>query len=134
MTKDGVVVDTSVWIAFFRDKQPIASKLTDLIENHQAFLTGVVLAEILQGIKNTREEKRILEAVLGVPDLEISNHVWAKTGQMSALLRRKGINIPLTDAALAVLCFEHSFSLFTLDKHFEGISGVKLCISNREVP
>ena len=126
MTKDGVIVDTSVWIAFFRDKQPIASKLTDLIENHQAFLTGVVLAEILQGIKNTREEKRILEAVLGVPDLEISNHVWAKTGQMSALLRRKGINIPLTDAALAVFSLEHSFSLFTLVKHFECIPGVKL--------
>lgn len=126
MTRDGVIVDTSVWIAFFRGKQPIAGKLTALIENHRAFLTGVVIAEILQGIKNTREEKRILYAVSGVPDLEISNQVWAKTGQMSASLRRKGINIPLTDTALAALSIEHNFSLFTLDKHFERIPGVKL--------
>jgi len=126
MTKDGVIVDTSVWIAFFRGKQPIAGKLTALIENNQAFLTGIVLAEILQGIKNTREEKRIIDAILGVPDLEISNQVWSKTGLMSASLRRKGINIPLTDTALAILSVEHNFSLFTLDKHFESIPGIKL--------
>ena len=73
-----------------------------------------------------KEEKRILEAIVGAPDLEITNHMWAKVGLISASLRRKGINIPLTDTALAILALEHNFSLFTLDKHFESIPGLKL--------
>ena len=126
MTKDGVIVDTSVWIAFFRDRQPIAGELATLVEAGQAFLTGIVIAEILQGIKSIREGKRILEAVSGVPDLEITNQIWAKIGLMSSSLRQQGITLPLTDTALAVLSLEHNVSLFTLDKHFERIPGVKL--------
>lgn len=126
MTKDGVIVDTSVWIAFFRGKQPVASELSTLVEAGRAFLTGIVSAEILQGIKSIQEGKRILEALSGVPDLEITNQLWARIGLMSASLRRQGITLPLTDTALAILSIEHNFSLFTLDKHFESIPGVKL--------
>jgi len=126
MTKDGVIVDTSVWIAFFRGKQPAASELSTLVGAGRAFLTGIVTAEILQGIKSIQEGKRILEALSGVPDLEITNQLWARIGLMSASLRQQGITLPLTDTALAILSIEHNFFLFTLDKHFESIPGVKL--------
>jgi hypothetical protein len=45
---------------------------------------------------------------------------------MSLFLRRKGINLPLTDIAIATLAIEYQFSLFTLDKHFDQIPGVKI--------
>ena len=126
MTKDGMIVDTSVWIAFFRGKQPFAGELSTLVEAGQVYITGIVTAEILQGIKSLQERERISEAITVVPDLEITNQIWAKTGLMSATLRQQGITLPLTDTALAVLALEHNLSLFTLDKHFESIPGVKL--------
>ena len=49
-----------------------------------------------------------------------------KAGKLSCSLRRKGVTLPLTDIAIAVLAIEHNLSIFTLDKHFEQIPGVKL--------
>ncbi|MBI4690333.1 MAG: hypothetical protein HY754_08725 [Nitrospirae bacterium] len=41
-------------------------------------------------------------------------------------LRRNGINLPLTDVAIAALSIEHNLKVFTLDKHFEQIPGVRI--------
>lgn len=41
-------------------------------------------------------------------------------------LRREGINLPLSDLAIAALAIEHTLAVFTLDKHFEKIPGLRI--------
>jgi len=48
-----VLVDTTVWIDFFADRsEPHVAALQELIENEEDLcLCGVILAEVLQGIR-----------------------------------------------------------------------------------
>ncbi len=126
MTKDGVIVDTSVFIGFLKGSDGIAQQVTSLIESKRIVCTGIIIAELMQGIKKPHEEDRIADLLTGVCILEISTSLWIKAGRLSSSLRRKGTNLPLTDVAIAILALEYDLTLFTLDNHFEQIPGVKI--------
>lgn len=126
MIKDGVIVDTSVFIDFLKGSERIAQEVLNLIESKRIVLTGIIIAELMQGIKKPFEEERIADLLTGVSILEISTSLWIKIGRLSSSLRRKGINLPLTDIAIAVLAIEYDLALFTIDRHFEQIPGVKI--------
>jgi predicted nucleic acid-binding protein len=126
MTEHGVIVDTSVFIEFLKGNEEYGSETTRLLEWDRVFSTGIIIAELLQGLKNLKEGKYLIELITAVNMLEITTDVWIEAGNLSLSLRRKGINLPLTDVAIAALAIEHNLQIFTLDKHFEQIPGVKL--------
>lgn len=126
MIKDGVIVDTSVFIDFFKGSDKVAKEVTNLLQTNRVISTGIIIAELMQGIKKTNEEEQIEDLLIGGSILEISTPLWIKAGRLSSSLRRIGINIPLTDAAIAVLALEYDLSLFTLDNHFTQIPNLKL--------
>ena len=67
-----VLVDTSVWIAFFRDGSSRAAKELDiLLEEGEACFCGLVEAELLPGLR--REDRaRVRTLMAGLPCLEIA--------------------------------------------------------------
>ncbi len=126
MTRDGVIVDTSLLIDFLKDKTPHAAAVTTLINSKRIRTTGIIMAELLQGARTATEEAYVIELLEGIPAIEVTSALWMKAGKLSCSLRRKGVTLPLSDIAIAVLSIEHNLSIFTLDKHFEQIPGVKL--------
>lgn len=126
MIEDGVIVDTSVLIAFFRGDAKIADKVSSLLQDNRVITTGIIIGELLQGMKDMKEEKDISDILAETSPLEITTALWIKAGKAALSLRRKGINLPLTDVAIGVLAIEHDIRIFTLDKHFERIPGVRM--------
>jgi len=126
MIEDGVIVDTSVLIAFFRGDAKIADKVSSLLQDNRVITTGIIIGELLQGMKDMKEEKDISDILAETSPLEITTALWIKAGKVALSLRRKGINLPLTDVAIGVLAIEHDIRIFTLDKHFERIPGVRM--------
>jgi predicted nucleic acid-binding protein len=41
-------------------------------------------------------------------------------------VKKKGLTLPLSDIFIAAIAVEHDIPVFTLDKHFSQIPGVKL--------
>ncbi len=126
MTEDGVLVDTSVLIDFLKNTEPNAKAVAALISSKQICTTGIIMAELLQGIRNAGEESVVDALVNGIPAVEVTTALWVKAGMLSSALRRKGITLPLSDIAVAVVAIEHNLTIFTLDRHFADIPGVKL--------
>ncbi len=126
MIKNGVIVDTSVLIGFFKGKSEYVEEITRLLQENRLVLTGIIIAELLQGMKGLREEERIADLLTAVSPVELTTDLWVKAGKTSLSLRRKGVNLPLTDIAIATLAIENDLSIFTSDKHFEKIPGVKI--------
>lgn len=126
MIKDGVIVDTSVLIAFLRGSETIADKVSALLYDNRLITTGLIIAELLQGMKDAKEERNVSDILAETSPLEITTDLWIKAGQTALSLRKNGLNLPLTDVAIAVLAIEHNLHLFTLDKHFEQIPGIKI--------
>jgi len=126
MIKDGILVDTSVFIDFLKGEERYIKIVAELLEKKLAVTTGIIIAELLQGIKNPKEEQKLSELLRGVSSLEVTTDLWIKAGQLSCSLRRKGISLPLTDFAIAILAIENTLEVFTIDKHFEQIPGLRI--------
>ncbi|MDP3298454.1 MAG: PIN domain-containing protein [Thermodesulfovibrionia bacterium] len=122
----GVLADTSVWIEFFKPESPIGKKLESLIIKNSVWTCGIVLFELLQGVKLDAEKKQISEALSNLKYVEMSKSLWQKSAAISLSLKRKGITLPLSDIFIASIAIEYNLSVFTLDKHFEQIPDVKI--------
>lgn len=103
MSADGVIIDTSLWIEYFKGSASNASVVEGLVLEERAVTTGLVLAELLQGVRSEREGQTIAEVFGGLPTLETTTEIWRAAGQRACALRRQGITVPLTDVALSTL-------------------------------
>ena len=120
----GSLVDTSVWIDFFRGVAAIKEFLTKLVARDRVFTAGPVLFELLQGIRSAEERGEVKEALLSVNFLEITPEDWEAAALISRELRSQGITIPLTDLLLAQLAKAHDLEIISLDPHFDQIPGI----------
>jgi predicted nucleic acid-binding protein len=122
-----ILADTSVWIEFFRPKAEAGNKLEKLISVNSVWTCGVVLYELTQGVRSESDKKSILDIFSSLQYVEMTASLWQKAGELSSVLRRKGINLPFSDIVIAAITIEHNLSVFTLEKHFEKIPGVRVC-------
>jgi predicted nucleic acid-binding protein len=122
---NNILPDTCAWIDFFRNKPSLmGEKVEAALVQGKVVTCGVVLFELLQGIKNPREEALVLRAFQAVPHLEMTEHLWIKAGRLSSQIRKKGHTLPLSNIIIATLVQEHACSLLTVDRHFDVIPGL----------
>lgn len=50
-----VLVDTSVWIEYFRKKNPVFNQINELAENQQLGSLNLIVAELIQGARGQGE-------------------------------------------------------------------------------
>jgi len=116
-----VLVDTSVWIEFFRKKEPYYSTVSDLMDKDSICCLGIVVAELLQGAKSEKELNTIKSFLHVFDFLPEAAEIWEKAGELSFSLLRKGRAVGLSDCYIAVAVQAADVRLFTLDKHFSVI-------------
>ena len=121
-----VIADTCIWIEFFRTKSETSNRLKSLIANHLVIGTGIILAELLQGIKTSKEQEIVIDIFNTIEYIEITKALWIKSGNLASVLRSQGKSIPLSDIVIASCAREHQMLIFTIDKHFNDIPHVKL--------
>jgi len=123
-------VDTGVWSLALRRDAPPHIPQVDLLRNaleagDPVFTTGLVLQELLQGIRGPRArdaiERRFSTLPFLVPDQ--ADHVRAAAIHSSC--RTKGVQVTTIDALLAALCLQHGLTMLSTDKDFERIAKVE---------
>jgi tRNA(fMet)-specific endonuclease VapC len=121
--RDRVLIDTSVWIEFFRRKDsPISSRLRHYLELNQVCFVGPVVIELFQGARTSREIDVINQLLETIHYIEITRTHYHHAGQMSYEASRKGQIFSVVDLILAVVAHDEQLRLFTLDTHFKDIS------------
>ena len=65
--KNKILVDTTIWIEFFRERSKIADCLEMLLTQDAVWTCGIVMFEVLQGIKSEAEKSRILNVLVTLP-------------------------------------------------------------------
>lgn len=120
-----ILVDSSVWIDFFSASPGRAgAELRRMIEETEPFaLTGVVIAEILQGL--TADVKRIEQHLRLWDILEPRGfETYREAAAIYRTVRAKGITPTTIDTLIAAIALEHQASVFTLDQDFSRIARV----------
>lgn len=124
-----VLVDTSVWSLAFRKKQPSTEpsveQLRELISSgHSIYYVGIILTELLQGIRSEIGFNQIEKHFDVLELLELKKEDYVCAAKLSQTCRKAGINAGTIDYLIAAACIEHSCSLLTTDRDFERIATV----------
>ncbi len=116
-----ILVDTSVWINWFRGKGGEA--LDELIDNNLLAINDVILAELTPALRIRKEQRLValLETVTRLP-LQVD---WADIIDMQTQCLAGGINgIGIPDLMIAQNALQSGCPVYTEDKHFRWIGQV----------
>ena len=119
-----VLVDTTVWIDFFagRSSGHVAALENLIINREDICICGIVLTEVLQGIRKDSEFKKTRDLFNKLLFLPMPYPVFLKAAEIYRDLRRKGITIrKYVDCMIASVAIENDISLLHNDKDFEPI-------------
>lgn len=125
MKSSGTLVDTSVWIDFFRGAPSFKLALEKLIARDEIFTAGPILYELLQGVRLPEERKQVKEALLSTNYLEITLNDWEEAALLSSTLRAQGITLPMTDVLIGHLAKVRNLEVISFDPHFDQIPGIR---------
>lgn len=128
-----VLVDTSVWVAVFRDATGgERDTLKSIVGDDEVVLTRFNQLELLQGARD-EPEWRLLESYLdGQEYLETQPDTWQQAARIFFELRRRGrtVRSPI-DCCIAQLALEHGALLVHRDRDFETIASVRALAQQR---
>jgi len=125
MSAKRVLVDTSVWVSYFRGGSPLISEKVDsLFAGDEVCVPKIVLAELVQGAKSEREISTIEDFFDAFTILDQGTETWLTAGKLSRDLRVRGKTIHLLDCYIALIAMENNCAILTLDDHFKEIQRV----------
>lgn len=120
-----ILVDSSVWVDFFgASPGPAGRELRRMIEESEPFaLTGVVVAEVLQGL--TREVRPIERLLAECEMLEPRGfETYRRAAAIYRAARAKGVSLTTIDTLIAAVAVEHGATVFTLDQDFARMAQI----------
>jgi predicted nucleic acid-binding protein len=115
-----------VWVDYFNGAEPALSEVARLIRRDQAMVAGVAVAEVLRGIKDAKRREETREALLGLRYVEETVDTWIRTGELGRSLDAVGKVLPLADLHLAALAQQEGAEVYSTDKHFQKVPGLRL--------
>ena len=119
MNAEKILIDTSVWIKYFRDKSASLSKKVDeILSKQEVYVPKIVIAELIRGSKSEREISVIDDFVDAFNIIDQREDTWIKAGRLSYNLKKKGKTVNLTDCYIAVIAQEYGCHIFSFDEHF----------------
>lgn len=117
-----ILVDSSVWIDFFRGRPSRETDILDELLGQEPLLIGdLVLAEVLQGFSADRDFKHAYRLLASLELIEIGGREIAlQAARNFRSLRARGITVRKTiDTLIATRCIEAGINLLHDDRDFD---------------
>ena len=108
-----IIVDTSVWIEFFKNNLTVSAALRREIEQSHILAIECVFAELLQGVRHRKEAEIITKYWELLPKIE-ERGLWIKAGLL-------GKGIGLIDACIITAARNSKSQLWSLDKKLNAV-------------
>ncbi|MEK6742311.1 MAG: PIN domain-containing protein [Nitrospirota bacterium] len=121
---DDVLVDTSAWIASFREKgnDKLKDFLRSALELDHVVTTNIVVLELLQGCKARKEYNALKERLDILPLFALDENAWALAYEAGYGLRRKGITVPTVDILICSIAKAHALKVLHHDDHMRSLA------------
>lgn len=124
-----ILIDTNIYSYAFRGDIEIISVLQ---KSPKIAICSISIGELLSGFKRghkERQNREKLQEFLNSPRVEILCIDEGTADFYSDILntlKQKGKPIPTNDIWIAASAIQHGLQLFSKDRHFKDISGLKL--------
>ena len=115
-----VLVDSSVWIDYFRGSDN-TNRLDYLIDEGLLVTNDLILAELIPPL-NVRKQHRVISLLKALSRIPV-NIDWENIIDMQTKCIRNGINkVGIPDLIIAQNAILNNLDLYTHDKHFKLMS------------
>ena len=117
-----ILVDSSVWIDYFRGTATPQAEMLDALLGHEPLLVGdLILAEVLQGFRSERDFNQAKKLLTSLDVVSLVNtEIAIQAARNFRTLRAMGITIRKTvDALIATRCIQSGFTLLYSDRDFD---------------
>ncbi|VAW87357.1 hypothetical protein MNBD_GAMMA16-283 [hydrothermal vent metagenome] len=119
---NGVLVDTSVWIDYFKGSNS-STDLDALIDENMIVTNDLILAELIPYLKIKKQIKviKLLQEINRIP-MEID---WEEIIEFQLKCLKSGANgVGIPDLIIAQNAKINNFKVYSLDKHFQLLKQV----------
>lgn len=117
-----VLVDTSVWIDYFRGGKN-SGKLDLLIDENLVVTNDLILTELIPYLK-LKKQNKVIGLLTEISKNEI-NINWKQITDFQSQCLQNGINgVGIPDLIIAQNALQNDCEIFTLDNHFELIASI----------
>lgn len=121
-----ILVDTSVWIDFFRGRDTAYRRVLHALldKDLDICLAGIILTEILQGVKDEKAGIEMEEYLRAFPMYHPrSVATYIEAARIYRQCMKKGKTVRRTvDCIIAAIAIEHGLTLFHNDSDFGSIA------------
>jgi len=117
-----ILVDSSVWIDYFRGQRSAQTDRLDELLSQQPILIGdIILTEVLQGFTSDSDFNKALRMLAALELIEIGGReVGIQAARNYRLLRARGVTVRKTiDTLIATRCVEDGIPLLFSDRDFQ---------------
>lgn len=125
-----ILVDSSAWIDFFRNRGPLAAVLDRLLEEGEVAVCGPIVTELRRGVVRPAQRAAVLRALSACHDLDQPQALWEAAGELGQSLARRGLVVKTIDLLIATWALSHRVPLLTRDGDFVAMrrAGVDLIL------
>ena len=116
-----ILVDTTIVVDWLRAPTP---RLLQIIQENQAAICGVTVAEIYAGARTPKDFADYDKALSVFANLTIPHDIWPKLGRNLAALGAKGVTVPLSDALIATVAIDVTLEVWQHDRHFPDMAKI----------
>lgn len=115
-----ILVDSSIWIEFFRrPSAPVSLELDRLLAHRLVCTTGVIKAEVVPGARTPKDFRRLKRLFDALPLAPEGDGFWTHVTRFQYRLRRNGIlDIGIPDLMVATVAIQNRKTLFSADEDF----------------
>lgn len=126
-----IVVDSSVWIAHFRNERSKQVRTLSEITPTLIVVGDIILLEVLKGLDTDRQAETLERKFEGYGVVPMLDESLARLGAANyRILRRRGLTLRTTpDVVIATYCIAHGLELLHQDRdfdHFEQHLGLRV--------
>ena len=118
-----ILVDSSVWIAYFRGTDTPQTATLDALLGREPLLVGdLILIEVLQGFTSDAEFIQARNLLVAFKTVELCTEELAIQAAINfRALRKRGVTVRKTiDTVIATCCIENDFALLYSDRDFDS--------------
>ena len=120
----GVIIDTSVWIDFFRGKLTARHKeaLVLLLEADEVVITDVIKHELLVGASSKKDFHFLSDSLSALTEISLDSNAMTEFNSFGFELKLIGLLGKYTDLSIAFLAQKKDLPVFSFDQYFAKLA------------
>ena len=123
-----ILVDTSAWIDFFRDRKPLAKLVDQALDENSVAICSPIYTELMRGFKNKQERDKVVPLLQACRFLAQPVDLWETAGQYGFELKRQGITVKTMDLLIACFAMAHGLPILATDQDYRMMQSAGLGI------